>query len=192
VAAEKCPGCGREALKAPVRVCEVCHREVHDKKFGSRAKGNKFEVDLAKAFSEWWGEEKSFRRTPLSGAWDKRAGGDLVTPPEFQFTVEAKHTESWEFYPLFLEPKVREGKRLEPCELEVHWRQALRETTKGKRPLLVFTKNRWPIFYMMTVDDWRGLKGLTDKKTVAVLMKGDVLRVVGLLEDLLAEWKVPR
>jgi len=188
---KKCPGCGRKAIKTPVKVCDVCHREVHEKTFGSRKKGCEFERDLAKMFSEWWGEEKSFRRTPLSGGWDKRAGGDLVTPEQFRFTIEAKHTETWELHHLLAEPKMRKGKQLEPCELEVHWQQALRETSSGKRPILIFTRNHLPVFYMMTFDDWHGLPGVTDKRRVLVLAQGEVVRVIGLLEDLLSEWRRP-
>ena len=184
---EKCPGCGREALKKPVAVCPTCHREVVEKKFGSRSKGNKFEAELAKTLSAWWGEEKAFRRTPLSGAWDKRAGGDLVAPEGFPFTVEAKHREDWELHHPLL--KRREG---EVCVLDQIWLQALRETSKGKRPLLLFTKNRWPTFYMMAYDDWVAVSPSISSTKVTFFMDGDVVRVVGLLEDLLKEWRPPR
>ena len=87
----KCSGCGRDAIKKPVSVCPECHREVFTKKFGSRAKGCSFERELAEKLSAWWGEERAFRRTPLSGAWDrKQAAGDLVVPEKFPFTAEAK------------------------------------------------------------------------------------------------------
>jgi hypothetical protein len=185
----KCPGCGRNAITKPVAVCGTCHREVVVKKFGSRAKGCKFEVEVAKLLSTWWGEERSFRRTPLSGAWDKRAGGDLVTPAGFQFTVECKSCEGWELSQLISSGR-RAGDKGAQCLLEKHWSQAVRECQEGKRPMLVFTRNHQSVFYMLSVVDWNNLEGVQDEG-ILVLFRGSETRIIGLLDDLLTQWKRP-
>ena len=186
--ATKCPGCGRNAIARPVAVCGTCHREVVVKKFGSRAKGCKFEVEVAKALSAWWGEERSFRRTPLSGAWDKRAGGDLVAPESFPFCVEAKNVEGWELQQLITSGR-RKGDEDGQCLIEKHWGQAVRECQEGKRPMLVFSRNNQPAFYMMLAVDWSHLEGVQDARTFALF--GDDVRIIGLLDDLLAQWRRP-
>lgn len=59
----------------------------------SKAKGSKFQRDIAAFFAEWSGF--SFRSVPASGAlrWNDSfwAYGDLVPPEWFAFTIECKH-----------------------------------------------------------------------------------------------------
>lgn len=126
------------------------------KRVNGRAKGNAAERKLAKLFSKWWGSE--FTRTPLSGGFatakfreDWNAAGDLVTPDTtFPFCVESKKVEGWS-----LEQLLTSDKTL----IHKWWAQTEKETPAGKIPLLVFTKNRAPLFAMMNVSafhrcDW--------------------------------------
>lgn len=56
---------------------------------------------VAKDFQSWWhthDKTASFRRTPMSGAFDPhRFGGDVFGPEEFPFCVECKADETWDF-----------------------------------------------------------------------------------------------
>lgn len=197
MASPKCPECGREAIKKPIAVCGTCYREVAAKKFGSRAKGCSFELEVAKALSAWWGVEKSFRRTPLSGAWDPRAGGDLVAPDGFPFTVECKKVENWDLLQLITSGR-RKGDEDAKCLIEKHWSQAVRECQPGKRPMLVFSRNHQPAFFMLLAVDWSHLEGVSDARTLVFMpcsagddRDGDDVRVIGLLSDLLEQWQAP-
>ena len=82
----------------------------------SRNKGAGFERDVAKALSKWWGSGPlSFRRTPLSGGWDRtKAAGDLLVPDDFPWAIECKATKLWDLAQLI----TGEG------ALVNYWRQA--------------------------------------------------------------------
>lgn len=120
------------------------------KRVNGRKKGQTAERKLAKLFSDWWGSE--FARTPLSGGFatakfreDWNAAGDLVTPDKsFPFCVESKKVEGWT-----LEQMLTSDKTL----IHKWWEQTLKETPEGRTPLLVFTKNRAPLFAMMRSGD---------------------------------------
>ena len=64
----------------------------------SKAKGNGFELVVAKALTTWSGQK--FHRTPASGAlhWsnDKRVVSDIVPPQymDFPFSIECKNPKS--------------------------------------------------------------------------------------------------
>lgn len=76
-----------------------------------RKKGNNAELEICRKISEWWfdksfkgrrAEELPFRRTPLSGGWDKkRAAGDIIKPPDCPFCFEIKNREEWSWDYLF-------------------------------------------------------------------------------------------
>lgn len=125
-------------------------KKVAKKRVNGRAKGQAAERKLAKLFSNWWGSE--FARTPLSGGFatakfreDWNAAGDLVTPdPTFPFCVESKKVEGWN-----LEQLLTSDRTL----IHKWWAQTVKETPEGKIPLLVFTKNRAPLFAMMREDE---------------------------------------
>lgn len=61
----------------------------------SKAKGNRFESEVAKALTIWSG--KTFQRTPSSGAlrWSGTfwTFGDLTPPEDFKFVIECKSYE---------------------------------------------------------------------------------------------------
>lgn len=107
----------------------------------SRDKGAGFERQVAKIFGEAYGIK--LRRTPMSGGWAQGAeevAGDLVSVDpdyEFAYCVECKKQEGW---------------RLESLLTGNHtwfddwWRQLMNECPNDKTPLLVFSRNRAPIF----------------------------------------------
>lgn len=115
----------------------------------SRRKGSRFEREVAKILSEWWGAE--FARTPLSGGFatksfrdDWNAAGDLVTPDStFPFCVECKNNESWDFNQLLTSDK---------SALCAWWKQTVEECSEGLEPLLIFTRNYQPTYFMMRRD----------------------------------------
>lgn len=115
------------------------------KKINGRTKGARNERELAKVFTEWWGEQ--FVRTPLSGGWakgKKSVSGDLVSKEDntkFPFSLEAKCVEGWTFDVLW-----------NPGSLIFKWwEQCLEDALNaGKIPLLVFKRNLKPWFAMTT------------------------------------------
>lgn len=121
-------------------------------KINSRAKGANFERDIAKFLSDWWGVD--FRRTPASGGlhWanDNRVSGDIVPPPnsDFPFSVECKKHEGWNF------EQVIKG----TGDVTSWWKQCTTDADEfSKVPLLIFSKNRSPVFFMVRVEDFKKL-----------------------------------
>lgn len=105
-----------------------------------RRKGANYELKIAKLFGEAFGME--FRRTPLSGGWAKGnpgVSGDLVCmdldPGAFPWHIECKRQEGWKLESIFTDKKEW---------LNTWWKQASDECPKGKRPVLVFGRNRVP------------------------------------------------
>lgn len=141
-----------------------------------RLKGNAQERKVAKAFSKWWGTE--FTRTPMSGGFatktfreDWNAVGDLVTPDTtFPFCVESKKVEGWHLEQLLTSPS---------CLWYSWWKQTLDETPDTKWPLLVFTRNRQPLFYAIKREHNRGIPGV-----ILTLHLDDTLIDIGLASDL--------
>lgn len=124
------------------------------KRKNGRAKGAKFERVTAKLITVWWDED--FHRTPASGGlhWkkDNRVAGDIVPPPDsdFPFSVECKKVEGWNF------EQVIKG----TGEVFDWWKQCIRDSKEiGKIPLLIFSKNNSPIYYMTTQTAWRKVSG---------------------------------
>jgi hypothetical protein len=121
--------------------------------FGSRRKGARAELDLAKKFEAWWQAVEPgcvFRRTPGSGGWSHgdargefQTGGDLVTTAKrFPWSVEAKARESWAW------KNVLAGK---PSPVWAWWAQSCRAAFEANRePILVFRHNREPWWCMFS------------------------------------------
>lgn len=113
----------------------------------SRDKGARFEREIVKRLTKWWGSE--FQRTPQSGGSQLASGwnlaGDVCTPDEtFPFHVECKHVEGWDLSHLLTTPNGGLlGKWLE---------QACSEAAKGKTPLVVFKRNRHKPMAMFVMD----------------------------------------
>lgn len=97
---------------------------------------NKF----CKMLDVWWAVEKgSFRRTPLSGAFDKKKfPGDVIGPLDFPFCIECKGEEDgWDFR-LTLHDKNAIHKHIEQC---------LKDAMRSKKvPMLAFTKKYLPVY----------------------------------------------
>lgn len=157
-----------------------------------KQKGNRAERALVKKFAKWWGSE--FYRTPGSGSFATRGytgdvdmHGDIITPDKtFPFCVESKNCEGWHIEQLITSPK---------CDIWKWWQQTVSETPQNKIPLLVFTRNRQPDFFMMRENDI----DRCDAQIQARLFVnyGNELLAIGLLSDLMeasspGEWEICR
>jgi len=155
------------------------------KKINSRSKGNRGERILVKKFSSWWGKE--FYRTPGSGSFATRGykheamslAGDVVTTDEtFPFCIESKNAEGWHLEQLLTSPR---------CDIIKWWEQAVAETPEGKIPLLVFTRNHQPHFFMMPIDYWYKVAnlGMASRSTAGFIFEiGTTTVKLGLLDEL--------
>jgi hypothetical protein len=124
-----------------------------------RAKGQVFERELARTISVWWtgrkelekvrAEELPFRRTPLSGGWDRKAAAsDLLVvepgalPVPWPFALEAKNQECWNWDGLF--------KANDKWPVKAYWDQCCEAAEKSKlTPLVLFTRKLQPIYFAM-------------------------------------------
>jgi hypothetical protein len=138
---------------------------------GAKNKGNAFERKVAKLFTKWWNEAKlegEFYKTPASGAlrWGARDDviGDLCTPEGFNATIECKCSESWKFRELFqttiakapslIQKGKNKGKPNAPSGLGEYWYQACNEGLRANKiPFLVFTKNYYPDYIMVPMNE---------------------------------------
>jgi len=150
----------------------------------SKNKGNEFELKVAKLLGKWWDE--TFRRTPGSGGlgWrsDNRVTGDIVTPEGslFPFSVEAKKHEKWDFSQFI------KG----TGEVDSWWDQCVRDSvTVDKEPLLVFSKNFAPTYFMINANVFGKILPKQEELQGMNLMViySDVYgpRVIGLLDQLI-------
>jgi hypothetical protein len=112
----------------------------------SRDKGARFEREIVKRLTKWWGAE--FQRTPQSGGSQLASGwnlaGDVCTPDEtFPFHVECKHVEGWDLSHLLTSKEMGLfGKWLD---------QATDEAANGKIPLVIFKRNRHQPMAMLVI-----------------------------------------
>ena len=122
------------------------------KRKNSRAKGQRGERQLVKAFETWWGTE--FFRTPMSGGLSTMGfqfkgveiSGDISTPdPTFPFCVEGKNCEGWHLEQLLTAPK---------CDIYSWWTQTVDETPDHLIPLLIFKKNHHDFLFAMKKADF--------------------------------------
>jgi len=112
----------------------------------SRNKGATYERRIAHILSEWWthGEsKKAFRRTVMSGGWDKRfAAGDLLAPiPDFPFHIEIRKRQEFGLCSLL--------KGAAPMKW---WLDGIEEKLPGKRLIYVMSRNG-ELDYLVL--DWR-------------------------------------
>lgn len=140
---------------------------------------------MAKLLTIWWGAE--FHSTPASGGlhWrkDARVAGDIVAPSEggedYPFSNECKKVEGWNFEQLI------KG----TGEVTDWWSQCIRDAKEvSKIPLLTFSKNRSPIYFMMPSDSWAKL-GMEPKNYFITTFRLDGVEqhvTVGMFDDLLA------
>lgn len=109
-------------------------------------KGKRFERKIAVMLSDWTGLPMG--RTPMSGAWTKEPG-DIVclqTGEGFPFSVECKHWENWNLdnvfhftghFPAWVAQMAEEAEAKSRKENSLYW------------PMLIFTRNRRPIYIML-------------------------------------------
>ena len=122
----------------------------------SRQKGNNAELQVCRILSEWWdgkdysktrAEELPFRRTPLSGGWDKkRAAGDLLKPKKCSLCIEVKKRQEWSWDKLFKNT----NKDISNWEIFDYWYQAKVASKKNEIPILIFSKNGYPWYVCIT------------------------------------------
>lgn len=152
------------------------------KAVNGRNKGAKFERDIAKILSKWWGEE--FHRTPASGGlhWqaDNRVAGDIVAPvdSDFPFNVECKKQESWNM------EQIIKG----TGDVVSWWEQCINDAKRvDEIPLLIFSKNHSPIYYMTQAQTARKLGTLEKNYFLTTLfVENESYDVaIGYLDDLL-------
>ena len=108
----------------------------------SRDKGAAYERRIALKLNAWSGNPGDFRRTPLSGGWDRsRAPGDLLEPDWFPWVFECKNRESWSW------PATIAG----GGEVWAWWDALVKECAEAHRDygLLVFTANRQPDYLLV-------------------------------------------
>lgn len=122
------------------------------KRVNGRNKGASFERKIAKQIGEWF--ECEAHRTPQSGglrwAEDNRVSGDIVVSLNvpFPFNIECKKHEGWDFEQLI------KG----TGEVTDWWLQCITDAREIKKvPLLTFSKNYSPIYYMIYQKDWEKL-----------------------------------
>jgi hypothetical protein len=162
------------------------------KRINSRTKGQTAERKLVTVFEKWWGTE--FFRTPGSGSLatmgfkkfnDISMSGDIQTSdPTFPFCVESKKVEGFR-----LEQILSSEKTL----LHSWWEQTIRETPEDKKPLLVFTRNRAPLYAVLKADDlsqelYLNLHQARDSRVLDTCING-ISVVIFLLDHLLATKK---
>lgn len=125
----------------------------------AKRKGSRFELQVRDTMSEWWSAK--FYRTPGSGgsvlATDFNMAGDLCTPDEsFPFHVECKNQEAFGKFYTFLSS--------EKAAVWKWWEQAETTAKKDQVPLLIFTKNRMPVFVMMNNNFFESINKAAPKK----------------------------
>lgn len=158
------------------------------KKVNGRNKGAAFERKVARMLTAWWGV--MFHRVPQSGGlhWDKdnRVTGDIMVPDgedgkDFPFTVECKNQEGW----------IMDNILRDTGDVKNWWKQAYgdnqRLDDKKKTPLLIFTRNFAPEFYMVFYDKWRRLPLPEQNYFITTLKVEEESHkvAIGLFEDLL-------
>jgi hypothetical protein len=151
--------------------------------FGSRAKGSKAEIEVAKLLQVWWApvEIGEWARTPLSGGWSKpsvRAGfksaGDIMTTCKtFPFCLEVKRREGWSW-----DRFVAGGK----SPVWGWWEQAEKAAElQGSQPMMWFRKNHMPWWVMvpseMTLSAWWACAAPLYAARSAFMLATDLLRL---------------
>ena len=152
-------------------------------KINSKAKGADYELKICKVLAEWYQEE--FHRVPASGGlrWgkDNRVSGDIIPQvgSTFPFSIECKKREDWTF------EQVLRG----TGEVESWWTQCTRDAANvDKKPLLIFSKNRAPDYYMMDAHDYTEImiqiiQRCPEMDHFVLVRQGRSNRVMGLLRD---------
>lgn len=148
----------------------------------AKAKGNTFELTVAKMLTEWSGQK--FHRTPASGAlhWenDKRVVSDIVPPQNmnFPFSIECKNQEvPWDFDFILTGTST----------IWKFWSQASEDAQSEQlEPLLVFKKNFRQIYAAMRTDTFILLFKNKDKPVHVSVAHSEKITILNF-EDLLSQ-----
>jgi hypothetical protein len=114
------------------------------KRKNSKQKGKRGEMKARDALAKWTGVK--FNRTPGSGSfstiqnYDSLSGDLYCDDPSFIFTVEVKNVESWDLISILSSDK---------SIFFEWWKQATRQCEEGKKPMLIFTKNRHELYVLV-------------------------------------------
>ncbi len=102
----------------------------------AKQKGKNFERQIAKAISKAFNYEKT-RRTPMSGALPDWKGDIACLPPEIEdLCIECKCQETMKFW---------------------QWMAQAERESGSRTPVLMFTRNRSPVYVTMEFNDWLNL-----------------------------------
>jgi len=160
---------------------------------GGRVKGHAFENEIAKLLAEW--SNIPWKRVPMSGGWSAKniASGDIFCTAEFDkkspkivpISIEIKKVQSWEFVHFF--------KDTDSSPIGSWWAQSTKDAIKAKKtPIVIFTKNYFPIFIILRVatlnklDELVAERGIWKEFTrINCTVAGEFLIVIKL-EDFLA------
>jgi len=159
-------------------------------------KGDGFELVVCRCLSRWsgfpgWEDTEArllpFRRRstnvqPVDGLWV--GGADILAKPDrrWPFAGEAKKQEEWNFHQLF----TGRGPVLDDW-----WVQTRYNAKKhGLLPLLIFSHNNAPLYYVLQESVWRQLqKSVVEKDLIPVnlfaLDVSGMAVVVGAISDLI-------
>jgi len=122
-----------------------------------KGKGAEFEGWCCKLFEKWWSVSKFVRTKNMQvvGTSYRLAHGDIVSvvgtsplvlDPYFPFSIECKKDETWTFLDFFK----ADGRA---NAIEVWWKQCREDAIRwNKHPLLVFSKNYFPIMTATLAD----------------------------------------
>lgn len=150
-------------------------------KINSKNKGNTFQRNVAKILNTHFGTT-DFMPTPGSGAFATthklpahlQIYGDLITPKNFAFTIEAKKGYNKENLGSIFNPK---------SQLISFWKQTLRDSNKaGRSPLVIFQQDRKNTLAIL---EWHLVDNITFDKEIRCIAGGDAFTIVSL-EELLA------
>lgn len=160
---------------------------IQKKRKNSRAKGAGYERKICKLLQPWWDCE--FHRVPASGGlrWkqDNRVTGDIVVQEDvkdFPFVIECKKREGWNFEQLIKGT----GEVVSWWEQNNNDLERLSDSTK--HPLVIFSKNLSPDYYMIRLDDFKALKLPKKNYFTTTLQVGKEVHpvAIGFFDDLLS------
>jgi len=115
-------------------------------------KGKRGEREVVKLLKDWWGGD--FSRSPDSGAFmtthaqvlvdsGSDLGGDIITPPDFPFSVEVKLRKEIDLWELVRIETPTEDQALMKDNPITWWYQAKYDASRfGKIPFVIMKENR--------------------------------------------------
>jgi len=123
----------------------------------SRQKGASYENRIAHILSLWWTDGKStkstkvFKRTVMSGGWDKRfAAGDLLAPePNFPIHFELRKREEFDLSFIIKDAVVMRW-----------WQDGLETKDSNKRLWYIMSRNMETDYLLMDAETWHAIASM--------------------------------